>query len=395
MGFFSKIFKEKKVNHTDKPFTPQEFANLYVGIGKFENNRLINDFNNFSSIRHTKEQFEEYVIFDLFTDYATFLTVFTKEQSEFLIQIIEMFEINTLAELTQNSNLPNLKILQNKKWREKLHKRFNQYAPCLEEFFLVLDKKIYREVFFNKHSSFELSKKFAKNFTGTEKDPALIVCATSLLLAKIGTIGKALRLREIKVDFNDSWRKIDVKILDLASIILEPETNTKAKDRDHTDTLKFYPLQDAIFIPDKTVTEFFNKELNESGPISHFSVLQVEKAMVSNNLLKVSKKITPKTLAIFYLLHEEGHYLDFKNNFLSKGLKGNDFRLQRDKELDKLDKIFIETYGSKKDDEAYMGYAKLYRENPFEKRADEYAFKKIIDDKDLLEYFNEPIQAEN
>lgn len=186
------------------------------------------------------------------------------------------------------------------------------------------------------------------------------------------------------------------KIIDFALECLKPETKKilklevdfNARKICHSNLLKFYPVRNPyIFIPNKTVTEFFNKELNESGLLSKFTVLQIEKILIDNKLLKASKKLIPETLTVFYLLHEEGHYVDLQ----SMGIRPYQFDVEYLLERKKVDESHRAIYDSRQDDEACMAYAKLYRENPFEKRADKYAISELMNNDDLLKIFHESI----
>jgi hypothetical protein len=192
MGLFRKFFG---ASQNTKRISWFEFISDYLDL-KFENNNIRKEFDDFIQKTHTEnpteDQFKEFIIFDLFIDYATFLTCFTKEESQLLLATLET---NILARLIQKGYFPKPEKSDDRDWQEKLEDRFNEYLPCLEEF----TQEGLKNWNVNRHFGSELGKKWSKNFTGDEKNPLIVYAATWLFLTRAKHVGQLLK--SIKVVF--------------------------------------------------------------------------------------------------------------------------------------------------------------------------------------------------
>jgi len=168
-----------------------EFINIYLNIVYFEKNNLKQQFQDFfkkTNINHSTESlFEEFIIFNLFIDYAIFLLHFSKEKAHLLYETLEE---NMVAKLI----MMDYKI-DNSLFMKKVEERFTEYLKCLKEF----TPRGIKRWNINKHFGSELGKKFAKNFIGEEKNPLVIYPATFLFLTKVKVFNSFLE--EIKVIF--------------------------------------------------------------------------------------------------------------------------------------------------------------------------------------------------
>lgn len=112
-------------------------------------------------------------------------------------------------------------------------------------------------------------------------------------------------------------------------------------------------------------------------------ILTIENLLKEKRIIKSDETMSPKVFAIFSIYHELGHWHDYQNRYASKGLNGNDFFLDHKKEEDKLGLSEIgnraknEAKGSPGRLELSKLYHQTYRENPFEKIADDYAIKRL------------------
>jgi len=178
---------------------------------------------------------------------------------------------------------------------------------------------------------------------------------------------------------------MDIKSFNIKHNVLNKETKTTDNDPDNMSMLRFYSRLNAIFIPNSSLIEYFDREIFEKN--GYFAKLEVQRIMINKGLLKVNKVLNEVSLIVFYLLHEEGHYIHFNNDFLLRRLNYRNFSEQYIIHKEQCEKTFCDRYGSKKDEEAYKGFAKLYREHPFEKIADNYALEQILRRKHFLGLF--------
>ncbi len=180
MGFLQ---KHKKIDWF-------EFISEYLDV-KFENNKIKEEFDNFvkkTRIENpTDNQFEEFIIFNLFIDYAIFLKYLSKEKAQLLYETLEENMVAKLIMAGYKIDTP--------LFIKKVEIRFDEYLPCLEEF----TQENLKKWDVKKHFGSRLGKKFVENFTGKswEENPLLVYPATWLFLTKVIHIGKLLEDIEV------------------------------------------------------------------------------------------------------------------------------------------------------------------------------------------------------
>jgi hypothetical protein len=168
-----------------QPVTLEEFASTLVGL-KFENDHPIKGFNRFLSKeiaargdKLSDNHFLEYLIFDLFTDYACFLLAFSQEVSRMLF---ETYSTNILVRLLGEG----YKVDWEEFWG-LFNKRAIEYHPYLQEY----DPEYIKTIDINKYVP-GLGKAFSMNFVGY-KNAIIIYIAHWGFVSKIRYIGRFLK----------------------------------------------------------------------------------------------------------------------------------------------------------------------------------------------------------
>ena len=162
----------------------EEFASILVGL-KFENDHPIKGFNRFLSKeiaargdKLSDNHFLEYLIFDLFTDYACFLLAFSQAVSRMLF---ETYSTNILVRLLGEG----YKVDWEEFWG-LFNKRAIEYHPYLQEY----DPECIKKRDINYLSG--LGKAFSINLIGW-KSPPIILMADWSFVSKLKYIGKFLK----------------------------------------------------------------------------------------------------------------------------------------------------------------------------------------------------------
>lgn len=169
------------------------------------------------------------------------------------------------------------------------------------------------------------------------------------------------------------------RIYSLANEILEKETKLKIYK---VTRIEYRSKKNIICIPDVSLDKYLT--MAKSTKNGYFGVIEIENLLKKNSLLKESQTINALNLAVFELIHEEGHFVDFATNYLAKNLTYHDFVKEYEQNKVNETKVFLKEYDNRKDDGAYQGFAKLYRKRPMERKADNYAIQKIQSNSKLL-----------
>jgi len=145
-----------------------KLAQILINL-KFEKNILEKDFILFASSKKKlkKQFFYEYLIFDLFCDYACFLLAFKQEICE---ELLEIYVSNIII------RLPKKYSIDWEKFETLFKKRFTEYYPYLQEINKPIDP--------NNHIS-GLGKLFSINFIGNKDDLEIIYKAQMLFITKL------------------------------------------------------------------------------------------------------------------------------------------------------------------------------------------------------------------
>lgn len=126
-----------------------------------------------------------------------------------------------------------------------------------------------------------------------------------------------------------------------------------------------------VHVPDVTIREYYDLEMKRN-PYSVNSLIQDISCIFT-----VWIKEYALVLAVFSILHEVGHWFDFKNS----GKTGYQFVMNEQegrKILAKEAKAIYQMNDFNPQKRCLaIEYNKKYRDNPLEKRADEYALKNI------------------
>lgn len=154
----------------------EEFVFILVDL-KFENGRLIKEFNDLSKEievgdnKLSGNHFLEYLIFDLFTDSACFLLAFSQEVSLILSKI---YFPNILVRLIKKGYEIN-----GGEFEDLFKKRAIEYHSYLQEY----DPEYIKKIDINKYLP-SLGKAFSINFVGY-KSPSIILKAHVIFTSKL------------------------------------------------------------------------------------------------------------------------------------------------------------------------------------------------------------------
>lgn len=152
---------------------------------------------------------------------------------------------------------------------------------------------------------------------------------------------------------------------------------------------EYRPLSNEIYLPDKTLDQHYNHTLtNNSAKYAMHEIVDILKTRCNTQIDTILNKYQ---IVLFFLLHEKGHWNHCKRDYLEKGLTSDDYlkhykRLKLEFEYELKNKFTKEQSQSK---EAYEYLAREYRKLEFEKIADDYAIKRINENRELLKWFNE------
>lgn len=178
---------------------------------------------------------------------------------------------------------------------------------------------------------------------------------------------------------------INMRIYDFMKSILQSDTPITKKDPDHKNSLKFYPRFPGIFIPEMTLEEYFisEREIKEG----FYAMKEITKKIVSVGIFKPKQSFNEKSIVAFYLLHEEGHWVHFKEEYLEYNKTHNEFLNDYRKQDDYCKYKYLVEAESLDINTKHEIHARIYRENKFEEKADLYAIDKIKNDETILKFF--------
>ena len=175
------------------------------------------------------------------------------------------------------------------------------------------------------------------------------------------------------------------KVSELALTILEKETPIISGGFSRKNRLRFYPKPPGIFLPDMTLSEYFvtEKAIKEG----YYALAEVEKMLTLHEVIKPGQTLNAVSLVTFYLLHEEGHWICLKNNYINKNKTPEDFIKDYRAQEDFCNNIYFKESIGENLDEQHKSYARIYRQNKYEVIADAYAIRRIISDSNLQKNF--------
>jgi hypothetical protein len=138
-----------------------------------------------------------------------------------------------------------------------------------------------------------------------------------------------------------------------------------------------------VWFPDVSVEDSY---LNNRASIKLRPAIEIiEQILKDHEVLGEEKVLNPIYDAVFSLLHEEGHWVYYLENYINNGLDGDnylrDYYLYND-ELG-LNKLLE---AARKNNELYIYYHREYRKHPFEAYADNYAIIKMKE-QNILDLF--------
>lgn len=168
-----------------------------------------------------------------------------------------------------------------------------------------------------------------------------------------------------------------MKLWDLASLVLESSTPITNSDPDKKNSLRFYPKHPGIFVPDNTLRGYIEAERKSKE--GFYALQYAKRILINKGILKSEQCNIEIYQAAFYLLHEEGHWIQFKKDYLDCNKVYQDFIDDYYKEKNECEKRFIKKYDHLDIDKKHEIWAKEYRANRFEEYADKYAIKKMKD----------------
>lgn len=178
------------------------------------------------------------------------------------------------------------------------------------------------------------------------------------------------------------WYKM--KIVDFANQIVKINAPIMVNDRYAGCSLKFYPKHNCVFVPDKTVGEFYCSEMKSKSGFRTYLI--IKELLFNASIFTKEQHLNGAKLLAFYLIHEEGHWSYFNKRYLFCDQSHEDYLDDYYWEENKwVEKLYEDYVGA--DRKVMLAY--YYRKNRFEKEADNYALNKIIEKEALLELFKE------
>lgn len=137
-----------------------------------------------------------------------------------------------------------------------------------------------------------------------------------------------------------------------------------------------------IVIPDIEVSDSINiiKRVIKNDP---YGILIIQDILQEESIIAENDNMTPYEFAKYSIYHEMGHWYDFQNRYVSKGLDGKQFNLDNKLEISKLNlneigcRVRNERAGSEAQIALLRSYHKKYRENIFEIIADRFAINSM------------------
>lgn len=177
----------------------------------------------------------------------------------------------------------------------------------------------------------------------------------------------------------------DMKILKFKDTVLKSTAPVTNIDENKTGNLRFYGGQQSIFIPDKTINEYYEEE--KAVLPGKCAIKVVEKLLIDNEILQCGTGLTDVGLIVFYLLHEEGHYIHYMGGYVWENRSFEEYLDDYEKQTVEYKTKFLNICGKRRDEWAYVKSESFYREKDFERIADIYAIEKIKENSQLLEFF--------
>lgn len=176
---------------------------------------------------------------------------------------------------------------------------------------------------------------------------------------------------------------MDIKIVDFSVQILDRSTSITNFNESKNGVLEFNPRLYSIFIPDLTVETYFG--LVQKSKDAFFAKMVIEELLSSQDIIPKDAKLNSTQYITFYLLHEEGHLIHYKDKYVQN----------RRNHIDYLNDFYPSYYNWKsyvdinhnKTPESYYEMQKRYREIEFEKIADTNAINKIKNNKTIANIF--------
>lgn len=140
-------------------------------------------------------------------------------------------------------------------------------------------------------------------------------------------------------------------------------------------------FKEGILLPDISVLEFFHSY--EASRVGSIVLLVIERMLRKQDIINEYSNIDALLFASFTAYHELGHWYDYLENYKNKGVSGQSYLNEFSKEEQLLGlaalkhKINERGIDRKLQNELILKFHSIYRENPFEKRADIFAMEKL------------------
>jgi len=168
----------------EKQINIEELAHILVDL-KFENNNLINEYNELSKELKGNEEFPnkyflEYLIFDLFTDNACFLLAFDQKTS---LSLFKIYLPNIIVKLIQRGYR-----FDWQEFEDLFKKRAQEYQQQLREY----DPEYLKKIDINSYLP-GLGKSFSINLVGYKSPPLILKAHVKFVMKLKHFYGKFLK----------------------------------------------------------------------------------------------------------------------------------------------------------------------------------------------------------
>ncbi|WKL03188.1 hypothetical protein Q0F98_05820 [Paenibacillus amylolyticus] len=130
-------------------------------------------------------------------------------------------------------------------------------------------------------------------------------------------------------------------------------------------------IHGGVWFPDVDIHQSYENCRSNSKILP---AVRIVEEMIANRGINST---TPEIDAIFSLLHEEGHWMQYLEEYVEQNKSGEDY-LKDSEQFSREMGILDLQIKARTDHNLYYDYHKLYREHPFEKFADNYAINKMI-----------------
>lgn len=152
---------------------------------------------------------------------------------------------------------------------------------------------------------------------------------------------------------------------------------TLTKEIDDKGSIVYNPRRQKIIIPKCTLKEYYDKSLVKDST-EYYAKIVIEELLIKDNIIQKDSKMNTVQYTVFYLLHEEGHFVYQKK----LGFTDIDIR----KYIDKY-KCQKKDWELRYSDDKSIEAQKAYRSLELEACADEYATRNLIKNENIRNLF--------